>query len=178
MNDKIDHRHPQIIGHYLEAGSLAIVPERLRQLAEHEHPQVRARVAENPNTEKDLLLRLAGDSDCDVRCAAASHTGRHMEVLELLMRDENPTVRFVLAEDANCPEEILEALLYDSNPYVCDRANRTIKRLRTAGFGRNMSAAAPGFPARATINPTAPNMPDAPYIPKRSFKKENRRAIG
>ncbi len=177
MNDRFDFRHPQVIGHYLEAGSSVITAERLRQLAEHEHPQVRARVAENPNADKNLLLKLASDSDCDVRCATAGHAGRYMEIFALLMKDENPTVRFVLAEDADCPEEILEALLYDSNPYVCDRANRTIKRLRTAGFGWDLSSSsAQGFPARPAQ--TLPNMPEAPNIPERPITKENRRSLG
>ncbi|GEM_PF-767284 len=177
MNDKVDHRHPQVMQDYLEAGSLEIVQERLCQLAEHDLPQVRARVAENPNTEKNLLLKLMGDNDYEVRCALGSHPARHMDILELLSKDENPTVRFVLAEDANCPEEILEALLYDGNPYVCDRANRTLRRLKSASYARNNSVGSPGFPARTVTGAAAPNMPEAPNIPKQP-RKEKRRALG
>jgi len=157
---------------YLEAGCPEIAQERLEQLAGHEHAKVRARVAENPGCQKNLLLKLLKDEDCEVRCAVAGHPGQFMEIFELLLKDENPTVRFALAEDAGCPEAILESLLYDSNPYVCDRANRTLKRLKIAGFGKQSNSTS-GFPARGNQSPAQDS--NLPNMPRKTYK---RRALG
>ncbi len=55
--------------------------------------EVRAKVAENPNTPVDVLTELAKDSDCDVRRNAAGNPNTPAGVLTELAKDSDCDVR-------------------------------------------------------------------------------------
>jgi hypothetical protein len=81
------------------------MPSTLEKLSTHESAAVRSAVTKNPNTSNEVLTNLA--------------------------HDEHPDVRFELAGNAHTPVKILEALKEDENPYVVDRAEKTLKAVKS-----------------------------------------------
>jgi hypothetical protein len=133
MHKNLSHLHPNNFGQYLEAGLDQTPNRRLRELAEHGHPKIRARVAENSKTPDILLARLAEDAAVEVRIAVAQNAAITAPIRLKLLEDEDPNVRYAIAEDATVPLEILYRLSEDEHPYVSHRANKTLDKLTAAG---------------------------------------------
>jgi hypothetical protein len=124
--------HPNNFGHYLEAGLEQTPNRRLRELAAHGHPKIRARVGENVKTPGILLSQLAEDPAVEVRIAVAQNSAITGPIRLKLLSDPDPNVRYAIAEDATVPLEILQAMAEDEHPYVSHRANKTLEKLAEA----------------------------------------------
>jgi hypothetical protein len=133
MHKNLSHLHPNNFGHYLEAGLEQTPNRRLRELAEHGHPKIRARVAENTKAPVMLLGQLADDTAVEVRIAVAQNSAITAAIRLRLLADPDPNVRYAIAEDATVPREILIQLSEDEHPYVSHRANKTLEKLAEAG---------------------------------------------
>jgi len=133
MHKNLSHLHPNNFGHYLEAGIEQTPNRRLRELAEHGHPKIRARTAENSKTPAILLAHLAEDPCVEVRIAVAQNPAVTAAIRLKLLEDEDPNVRYAIAEDATVPLEMLYILSEDEHPYVSHRANKTLDKLAAAG---------------------------------------------
>jgi len=138
MHKNLSHLHPNNFMHYLEAGLDQTPNRRLRELADHGHPKIRARVAENAQAPSILLAKLAEDNAVEVRIAVAQNSTITPAIRLKLMADDDPNVRYALAEDASVPMEILEKLCDDDHPYVSHRASKTLEKLMAANkqFGK------------------------------------------
>jgi hypothetical protein len=132
MHKNLSHLHPNNFGHYLEAGLEQTPNRRLRELAEHGHPKIRARVAENSKAPVILLDQLADDPSVEVRIAVAQNSAITPHIRLKLLADEDPNVRYAIAEDATVPLEILFRLSEDEHPYVSHRAHKTLEKLEEA----------------------------------------------
>jgi hypothetical protein len=132
MHKNLSHVHPQNFQHYLEAGMEHTSNRRLRELAEHGHPKIRARVAENAKSSAMLLDKLSDDPNSDVRIAVAQNAASTPSIRMRLIEDEDPNVRYAIADDANVPLDILYMLLEDEHPYVSHRAHKTIEKIKAA----------------------------------------------
>ena len=84
--------HPNNFGHYLEAGLEQTPNRRLRELAEHGHPKIRARVGENSKAPGILLSQLAEDSAVEVRIAVAQNSAITSAIRLKLLSDPDPNV--------------------------------------------------------------------------------------
>ncbi len=101
----------------------------LLRLAEDANVSIRRAVAENPRTPIEVLKKLVFDPDSEVRMAVAENKNSPAEILALLARDENVDVRYGVAESPHMPEAILVALAHDDNPYVRCRSLKTLQML-------------------------------------------------
>ena len=137
MHKNLSHIHPNNFYHYLEAGLEQTPNRRLRELADHGHPKVRARVAENIKTPVILLDRLSDDLAVEVRIAVAQNSSISAAVRQHLLEDDDPNVRYAIAEDATVPIEILYQLAEDEHPYVSHRASKTLEKILNAGKNAN-----------------------------------------
>ena len=63
-------------------------------------------LAENPNTPKDILIKLSGDEDGDVRKRVAGNSNTPKDILVKLSEDETGDVREAVAENPNRPEGV------------------------------------------------------------------------
>jgi hypothetical protein len=133
MHKNLSYMHPNNFGQYLEAGLEQTPNRRLRELAEHGHPKIRARVAENVKAPAILLSQLAEDAAVEVRIAVAQNVAITAAIRLKLLADADPNVRYAIADDANVPLEILYRLSEDEHPYVSHRANKTLEKLTAAG---------------------------------------------
>jgi len=106
-------------------------PEVLEKLSDKGNTDVTTRVAENSQATPTILEKLASHDSHEVRSAVTKNPNTPGEVLHILAQDEHPDVRFELAGNANTPVEILESLKNDENPYVVDRAQKTLKAVRS-----------------------------------------------
>ncbi len=106
-------------------------PAVLEKLADRGNTDVTARVAENAQVPVSTLQKLATHNAHEVRSAVSKNPNTPGEVLDALAHDEHPDVRFELAGNANTPLEILESLKNDENPYIVDRAERTLKAVKS-----------------------------------------------
>ena len=70
--------------------------------------EVRAKVAENPNTPADVLTELAKDRDCDVRCFVARNPNTPADVLTELAKDSDYIVRYLVARDPKLKEVLTD----------------------------------------------------------------------
>jgi hypothetical protein len=95
-------------------------------LAEHFFYKIRMRVAENPNTPKDVLRQLANDPSHDVRAAVAGNQACEDFVCRRLARDGDVTVRHALAQNVDTPRFVLEELAVDDNGWVRGEALKTL----------------------------------------------------
>ncbi|MBS1993815.1 MAG: HEAT repeat domain-containing protein [Cyanobacteria bacterium SZAS LIN-3] len=129
MHKNLSHLHPNNFRNYLEAGLEQTPNRKLRELAEHGHPKIRARVAENAKTPAILLSRLAQDPSAEVRIAVAQNQAITPAIRLKLTADEDPNVRYAIAEDATVPVEILQILMDDEHPYVSHRAHKTFEKV-------------------------------------------------
>ena len=68
--------------------------------------EVRAKVAENPNTPAEILAELAKDSYCDVRREVARNSNTPVDVLAELAKDSDCDVR----RHAACNPKLKEVL--------------------------------------------------------------------
>jgi hypothetical protein len=121
----------QIQDDYLTAGQAAAKPAQLRALSAHESAAVRRRVAENPNTPRDILAFLAFDCNAEVRTEVAFNKNTPAKILRMLAQDPNPDVRYAIAEVITVPKRVLGILAHDENPYVAYRAAVTMGILAT-----------------------------------------------
>jgi hypothetical protein len=87
--------------------------------------EVRLRLAENPASPVDVLVRLAKDPDPEVRAFVACNKSAPKHIVERLARDEHDDVRLFMAGDPHLPLKILQELSVDPNPYVGDCAQKT-----------------------------------------------------
>jgi len=140
MHKNLSHLHPNNFIHYLEAGSEQTSNRRLRELAEHGHAKIRARVAENPKAPAILLATLAEDPVAEVRISVAQNQAISPAIRLKLTADEDPNVRYAIAEDATVPQEILYILMEDDHPYVSHRAHRTLEKLLVNRKGQKESS--------------------------------------
>jgi len=111
---------------YMAAASTATPVEVLSCLATDERPNIRKRVAENPNTPPDALSLLAGDLVSSVRAAVARNRQAPAYVLRQLSQDDDVDVRYAIAANPEMPDAILLSLFMDPDPYVADRASQTL----------------------------------------------------
>ncbi|MBP6745160.1 hypothetical protein KA344_07985 [bacterium] len=106
-------------------------PEVLEKLSDKSNSDVVTRVAENAQAMASTLEKLSTHQSPEVRSAVTKNPNTTNEVLTTLAHDENPDVRFELAGNAHTPIEILEVLKDDENPYVVDRAEKTLKSVKS-----------------------------------------------
>ena len=106
-------------------------PEVLEKLSDKSNSDVVTRVAENAQATSSTLEKLSSHQSPDVRSAVTKNPNTSTEVLTTLAHDENPDVRFELAGNAHTPVEILEVLKDDENPWVVDRAEKTLKAVKS-----------------------------------------------
>jgi hypothetical protein len=133
MHKNLSHIHPKNFPHYLEAGLEQTPNRKLRELSEHGHAKVRARVAENVKTPTLLLAKLAEDPSAEVRIAVAQNSSITPAIRLKLMADDDANVRYAIAEDVTVPIEILSQLIEDEHPYVSHRAHKTLEKVLAAG---------------------------------------------
>ena len=133
MHKNLSHIHPKNFPHYLEAGLEQTPNRKLRELADHGHSKVRARVAENAKTPVLLLAKLAEDPAVEVRIAVAQNPAITAAIRLRLITDDDANVRYAIAEDVTVPIEILSLLTADDHPYVSHRAHRTLEKVLAAG---------------------------------------------
>lgn len=106
-------------------------PETLEKLSDKSNSEVVTRVAENAQSTASTLEKLSTHESSEVRSAVSKNPNTPNEILNNLAHDESPDVRFELAGNANTPVEILESLKDDENPYVVDRAEKTLKSVKS-----------------------------------------------
>ncbi|MBP9093951.1 hypothetical protein KBI23_23215 [bacterium] len=106
-------------------------PEVLENLSDKSNSDVVTRVAENAHAMPSTLEKLSTHQSPEVRSAVTKNPNTSNQVLTTLAHDENPDVRFELAGNAHTPVEILEVLKEDENPYVVDRAEKTLKSIKS-----------------------------------------------
>lgn len=106
-------------------------PEVLEKLSDTSNSEVVTRVAENAQAMPSTLEKLSTHESPAVRSAVTKNPNTSNEVLTNLAHDEHPDVRFELAGNAHTPVTILEALKEDENPYVVDRAEKTLKAVKS-----------------------------------------------
>ncbi|MDP3510317.1 MAG: hypothetical protein Q8T09_20270 [Candidatus Melainabacteria bacterium] len=106
-------------------------PEVLEKLSDKSNSDVVTRVAENAHATPSTLEKLSTHQSPEVRSAVTKNSNTSNQVLTALAHDENPDVRFELAGNAHTPVEILEVLKEDENPYVVDRAEKTLKSVKS-----------------------------------------------
>lgn len=106
-------------------------PEVLEKLSDTSNSEVVTRVAENAQAMPSTLEKLSTHESAAVRSAVTKNPNTSNEVLTNLAHDEHPDVRFELAGNAHTPVTILEALKEDENPYVVDRAEKTLKAVKS-----------------------------------------------
>ena len=82
---------------YLAPNNPLTPREKLVALARSEQPQVRARVAKNPDCSSGLLARLAKDPDAEVRLSVEFNPKVSSILLKLLMEDPGVDLRLDLA---------------------------------------------------------------------------------
>lgn len=111
------------------AGNPNTPKQVLVRLAGDRNESIRRAVAENPRTPVDIIRLLARDKSSDVRLAVAENSHTPTDILALLAEDEDPDVRFGVAESPHMPENILVQLARDENPYVRCRALKTLQML-------------------------------------------------
>ena len=121
------------IEEYIRAGSPKASSKELALLARSVHPKVRLRVAENPNTPKEILSFLSKDPDAEVRVAVGTASNTPINITQKLVHDSDPTVRHGIAEDIHTRSELLLVLAQDENAYVSCRAKKTLDILLRGG---------------------------------------------
>jgi hypothetical protein len=125
---------------YIKAGNDNLSAAESFLLAKDDSPHVRRRLAENPLTPMEVLIRLADDADQEVRIAVGCNAATPTHVLEKLANDDSIHVRFGLAGDPNLLPSVLNVLAQDDNPYVMHQALKTLEgialenMLQEAGF--------------------------------------------
>ena len=72
-------------------------------------------MAEDPNTDKDMLDILGLEKDLDIKYLVACNRNTSVETLDRLSRDENPWFRAAVAENENDSLEIFERLSRDKD---------------------------------------------------------------
>jgi HEAT repeat protein len=90
---------------------------------------IRSAVASNPKATIDMLEVMAHDISSEVRLAVAENTNTPWELLIKVASDADPDVRYGVAENPHIPDDVLLALIEDENPYVAWRAVRTLESL-------------------------------------------------
>jgi hypothetical protein len=105
--------------------------KRLDKVITIDSTATRHRLAENPSTDAETLLKLSQDTDPEVRLSAAEHLNLPYFALKRLVEDPCLDVRLGMAANPNLPISILEMLIKDENPYIQDRARRSIERLNS-----------------------------------------------
>ncbi len=126
--NQLELADPQMhIVHKVIATNDTTPPAILDFLAGVDDQVVRLRVAENNNTARETLEKLAKDACPEVRVAIAENVSEP-DIANFLSQDECADVRYALAENPETPQEILIRLEEDENPYVSHRAQQTIQR--------------------------------------------------
>jgi hypothetical protein len=118
-----------VLANYVKAGQETTNPQELRLLAESSLDRVRLRVAENPNSPRDVLAHLAKDPVSEIRAAVAVNPACPKKLRTNIAKDEDASVRWVIAEDPHTDPELLRELADDTNPYVSVRAKKTLDAL-------------------------------------------------
>lgn len=101
----------------------------LMRLAGDASASIRQSIAENPKSPPEVLRKLCEDIEAEVRLAIAENPNTPADVLATLATDVDVDVRYGVAENPRMPETILFALSSDENPYIKCRALKTLKML-------------------------------------------------
>lgn len=101
----------------------------LLRLSEDKSVLIRSAVAANPKTPIELLRVLSDDKSSEVRLAVAENNNAPWDLLLKVAGDTDADVRFGMAENPYMPEDILLSLLQDENPFVAWRALKTLDML-------------------------------------------------
>jgi hypothetical protein len=91
---------------------------RLRLLAKHENPKIRASVASSYHAPEDVFAQLASDSDEGVRGWLARNEAVPCDILRTLASDESETVRGWLALNFYVPADVMQLLADDESTTV------------------------------------------------------------
>ncbi len=100
------------------------------EMTEKESIRFLCRMAEDASLPLEILEKLAQHDCPEVREAVSDNPGLSIDILRNLAQDECLDVRFAIAENHNAPSNVLYELCEDDNPYVSHRARKTIERLR------------------------------------------------
>lgn len=89
------------------------------------------RIADDPRTDVETLIRLASHPSAVVRMSVAENEHVPLSTLIVLANDECADVRFRVAENPRIDVCVLEMLVGDLNPYVSWRALNTLRRIKS-----------------------------------------------
>lgn len=132
LEEKTMHQLSQCTNQ-LFASETQTLSRSLPELARSPHPEVRALVAEHPESSQQVLAQLIRDGSVEVRLALTENTNSLSWIAKELVNDENGDVRYSLAENPYTPRAVLKSLSADENPYVAVRALQTLERLEIEG---------------------------------------------
>jgi hypothetical protein len=110
---------------WLKANDPATPRQVLEKMARIAPVSLLERIASNPGSGCDLLMRLAVHEDESIRVAVAENPSAHLYVHWVLSSDSHADVRYALACNYEVPAKVLEVLINDENPYVAYRAQQT-----------------------------------------------------
>lgn len=91
---------------------------RLRLLAQHENPKIRASVASSYHAPEELYVALARDPDDEVRSWIARNETVSCDILRTLADDPSEKVRGFLAINYFVPTDVMERLADDESATV------------------------------------------------------------
>lgn len=111
------------------AGNPNTPKQILMRLASEDSHDIRRSVAENPKSPVEVLRDLSRDTHVDVRLAVAENPNTPSDTLCILATDADVDVRYGVAENPHMPESILFQLSQDENPYIRCRALKTMQML-------------------------------------------------
>lgn len=112
---------------HIQAGNELTTKKLLRKLSNSQDCKVRLRLAENPASPVDTLVRLAKDPNAEIRASVASNPATPKDIVRTLANDENDDVRLSMASDPHQSLEILAELGNDRNPYIRICASKTLE---------------------------------------------------
>ena len=79
---------------------------------------MKIKLANNPNTPKEILKILATDKDGWIRYYIAGNPNTSKEILTKLSTDKGAEIRYYVARNPNTPKKILAKLSMDHDRYV------------------------------------------------------------
>ena len=91
-------------------------------------PGVLEKIAENPNSDLNLLEKLTNNRSAVVRAAVANNPGS-VPLMWKLACDTNALVRYRVAKNKHFPEHVYQSLALDEEPRVAERARKTLDKL-------------------------------------------------
>lgn len=105
--------------------------EALSEMALSNDIDLLERIADDPRTTIETLIRLAAHPSAMVRMSVTENEHVPLSTLIVLANDECADVRFRVAENPQIDVCVLEMLVGDLNPYVSWRALSTLRRIKS-----------------------------------------------